>query len=331
VIASIQRPRYKVLINPFGGQGSAARLFETACRPILEAADCTLDVQITERSGHAVDIAREIDIEAYDAILCCSGDGVPHEVFNGLAKRDDAMKALKTIAVGQLPGGSGNAMCWNLTGTGDPSAATLSIIKSTPKPMDLVSITQGDQRFLSFLSQSFGIIAEVDLGTEDLRWMGGARFTYGLMQRIWRQAVYPCDLAVKIAINDKEVIREHYRQHEAQGALEGEKEIPELQFGAVNSELPDDWELIHQPNMGNFYAGNVRSTVSPFFPSAFQALSAITKWWPVASTVIRLTRGRQTHRCPGCPPVRISFPHRYRTTACSIWSALPVTSAVGKL
>lgn len=266
MVASIQRPRYKVLINPFGGQGSAARLFETSCRPILEAANCTLDVQTTLRSGHAVDIAREIDVEAYDAILCCSGDGVPHEVFNGLAKRDDAMKALKTIAVGQLPGGSGNALCWNLTGTGDPSAATLSAIKSTRKSMDLVSISQGDQRFLSFLSQSFGIIADVDLGTEDLRWMGDARFTYGLIQRIWRQTVYPCDLAVKIAVDDKEVIREHYRQHEAQGVLEGENGLPALQFGTVNSELPDDWELIHQPNMGNFYAGNVRGALSHSCP-----------------------------------------------------------------
>jgi sphingosine kinase len=260
-VESQVRKRFKVLINPFGGPGTAAKLFEKSCRPILDAANCSLDVQVTEHSGHATEIAIELDLDAYDAIMCCSGDGVPHEVFNGLAKRYDGMKALKTMAVCQLPGGSGNGMCWNLTGTGDASAATLSIIKSMRKPLDLISITQGENRLLSFLSQSFGIIAEADLGTEDLRWMGGARFTYGLMQRVWKRAIYPCDIAVKVAIDDKNMIRDHYRQGGSKEDImeHDEKGLPELKFGTINSELPENWELVHHPNMGNFYAGNVRS------------------------------------------------------------------------
>jgi sphingosine kinase len=151
-------------------------------------------------------------------------------------------------------------MCWNLAGTGDVSAATLSIIKSIRKPLDLVSISQGEERFLSFLSQSFGIIAEVDLGTEELRWMGGFRFTVGLMHRLWKQTVYPCDLAVGVAMDNKETIREHYRQGIGQDDDDPDNEnrgLPPLRFGTVNSPLPEDWQLVHYPNMGNFYAGNV--------------------------------------------------------------------------
>src|SRR5690606_28696323 len=141
-----------------------------------------------------------LDLDKFDGILCCSGDGLPHEVFNGLAARPDARRALSTVAVGQLPGGSGNAMCHNLTGTGSPSLATLSIIKSVKQPMDLVSITQGERRILSFLSQSLGIVAEADLATEHLRWMGDTRFVWGVMQRLWKKQVWPCDLAVKVSI-----------------------------------------------------------------------------------------------------------------------------------
>lgn len=216
-----------------------------------------------------------MDIEAYDAVVCCSGDGVPHEVFNGFGKRPDAMKALRSIALCQLPAGSGNAMCWNLTGTGEAGAAALAIIKGIPKPIDLISITQGDARFLSFLSQSFGIIAEADLGTENLRWMGGARFTYGLLQRVWKQTVYPCDLAVKVVIDDKERIREHYRQggkrpDDCTSDRLDHMTLPELKFGNVNSPLPQDWELVHHPNMGNFYAGNMAwmSADANFFPAS---------------------------------------------------------------
>jgi sphingosine kinase len=253
--------RFKVLLNPFGGQKNAVRIFETSCRPILDAANCTLDVQTTQHNGHAIEIAESIDISAYEAIICCSGDGIPHEVFNGLSRRKDAIQALKKVAVCQLPGGSGNAMSWNLCGTGEASAAALSIIKSTKKPLDLISITQGEKRFLSFLSQSFGMIADVDLGTEDLRWMGSARFTYGLIQRVWKQTVYPCDIAIKVAIGDKEEIRKHYHKNDVRGSTMDtiEMGLPELKYGTVNSPLPDGWPLVHYPSMGNFYAGNVGS------------------------------------------------------------------------
>ena len=38
---------------------------------------------------------------------------------------------------------------------------------------DLFSFTQGGKRHISFMSQSIGLIADVDLGTDPLRFMGG--------------------------------------------------------------------------------------------------------------------------------------------------------------
>ena len=38
--------------------------------------------------------------------------------------------------------------------------------------VDLCSVTQKDRKFLSFLSQAIGLMAELDLGTEHLRFMG---------------------------------------------------------------------------------------------------------------------------------------------------------------
>lgn len=96
---------------------------------MFEAAHCKFDVEQTLHAQHAIEIAERLDIEAYDGVVCCSGDGVLHEVFNGLFKRDDAARALRKIALCQLPGGSGNAMCWNLTGTSSASLATVAIIK----------------------------------------------------------------------------------------------------------------------------------------------------------------------------------------------------------
>lgn len=39
-------------------------------------------------------------------------------------------------------------------------------------PTDVFSVTQKDTRVLSFMSQAIGLMSELDLGTEHLRFMG---------------------------------------------------------------------------------------------------------------------------------------------------------------
>ncbi|EEP81070.1 conserved hypothetical protein [Uncinocarpus reesii 1704] len=228
-------------------------------------------------NNHAVEIAQKIDIQAYDVIVPASGDGVVYEVFNGLGQRADACEALSKLAVAHIPCGSGNAMSYNLYGSGTPSMAALCIVKGLRTPLDLVSITQGDRRILSFLSQSFGIIAESDLGTDNIRWMGSARFTYGFLVRLLGKTVYPCDLAVKVEVDGKERIKDHYRSesqqksaHSTAGDEPRSPGLPPLRYGTVTDPLPDDWELITHDKMGNFYAGNM-AYMAPdanFFPTA---------------------------------------------------------------
>jgi sphingosine kinase len=275
-----RKKRIKVLINPFGGKGSAHKWYYRDIEPIFAAARCELDVEKTRYQGHAVEIAEKLDIEAFDVIASCSGDGLPHEVFNGLGRKPNATRALSKIAVVQLPCGSGNALSLNLNGTDSTSLAALCIIKGLPTPMDLVSVTQGDRRTLSFLSQSAGIVAETDLGTENIRWMGSARFTYGFLVRLLGKTVYPCDLAIKVEIPDKEGIREHYRAAVADRSVpragqfattsEEPQGLPPLKYGTVQDPLPDGWNLAPYDKLGNFYAGNM-AYMAPdanFFPGA---------------------------------------------------------------
>lgn len=169
----------------------------------------------TSYSGQAVELARDLNIDDYDIAVPCSGDGLPHEVFNGLAQRPDARHALAKIAVCHVPCGSGNAMSCNLYGTHRPGPAALAIVKGVPTPLDLVSVTHGDRRTISFLSQALGTIAECDLGTEHLRWMGASRFTYGFLRLVMQKKTYPCDIAVKVEIEDKDDVKEHYRRQVA--------------------------------------------------------------------------------------------------------------------
>jgi diacylglycerol kinase family enzyme len=48
-------------------------------------------------------------------------------------------------------------------------------------PTDIFSCTLADRRILSILSQTIGFLADADLDTEHLRWMGDARFVWGVI------------------------------------------------------------------------------------------------------------------------------------------------------
>ncbi|QDS74307.1 hypothetical protein FKW77_003923 [Venturia effusa] len=289
---SQKHKRIKVFINPYGGAGKARKYYTRDIEPIFKAAKCYPDATTTQRSGHAVELAEEMELDRWDVVACCSGDGLPYEVFNGLGKRTNARTALAKLAVVQLPCGTGNAMSLNLNGTDSPSLAALAVVKGIRTPIDLVSVTQGEKRTLSFLSQSVGIVAESDLATENLRWMGSARFTFGFLQRLLGQTLWPVDLAVGVAIEDKAAIRSAYKQfigspppkskhisasssdtelRSASPSAEGEDEgLPPLKYGTINDPIPSSWTLEPYPNLGNFYAGNMAwvAADTKFFPAA---------------------------------------------------------------
>lgn len=83
-----------------------------------------------------------------------------------------------------------------------------------------------------------------DLGTEDMRWMGDARFTVGYVQGALARRTYPVELAVKVIAGgvDKMALGKEYNDAlarpppslpQAAGDV-----LPELQFGTVGEELP---------------------------------------------------------------------------------------------
>ena len=51
-----------------------------------------------------------------------------------------------------------------------------------PMKVDLLSFTQGNQKRISFMSQTVGLMADLDLETEHLRWMGDLRFVWGFLR-----------------------------------------------------------------------------------------------------------------------------------------------------
>ncbi|TFK42544.1 ATP-NAD kinase-like domain-containing protein [Crucibulum laeve] len=203
--AGVKRARrLKVLVNPHGGTKQAVALFIKIVEPILRTAGCHCDVIHTTHQGHAYEIAKDLTLD-YDAIITVSGDGLIHEVMNGIAQHADPIRAF-SIPIAPIPTGSGNGLSLNLLGITDGldvAVAALNVIKGRPMKVDLFSFTQNGKRTVSFMSQALGLMADLDVGTEHLRWMGDVRFMVGLIRGIIQFKPCPVQLSFKVAENDK--------------------------------------------------------------------------------------------------------------------------------
>ncbi|CAG8463591.1 2665_t:CDS:2 [Gigaspora rosea] len=234
----------KVFINPFSGTGKATKVFNSEVKPIFDAAGCTYDITITKDVNDARDIMQTIDLKPFDAIVGVSGDGIIHEIINGLLTRENINDA--TIPIGVIPAGSGNALNICLHGEAVCKSlqhSALTIIKGVPMKIDVCSITQGDKRFFSFMSQTYGVIADCDLATENLRFLGGLRFYIGAVKAIIEGRGYGCELAMKVAESNKEIIRDTYRKEYASIR----NSVPmscDHKYGTVNDPIPDDWTIL---------------------------------------------------------------------------------------
>ncbi|WPK24553.1 hypothetical protein PUMCH_001831 [Australozyma saopauloensis] len=277
---SFHQPRILLLLNTKGGKGDGAAIYKSQIEPILRAARTQFTCIETTHSKHAMQIGQEVDISKYDIVACCSGDGIPHEFINGLYKRQDSADAFNKLAVTQLPCGSGNAFSLSTYGTCDSGLATLEMLKLSTMKMDVMLLQQRDNTFLSFLSQAYGAIADSDIGTEHLRWMGPVRFELGLAYKVFTKARYPCDLYVKYAIENKQQIKDHFRLYNKYQDSKVTTEVLEVtseelrsKYPSITSSIPDDWKALPSQEMDNlsiFYVGNMPYvlTDAQFFPAA---------------------------------------------------------------
>lgn len=182
--ATDQRPRRVVIIlNPVSGPGNALKEYRQTVQPALDAAGVQHTLHVTEQAQHASAITAGLDLSEVDAMLFMGGDGTVHESLQGLLGRPDWQK-VACVPMAQLPAGSGNALAAN-SGMWNLATALHAVVKGRTAPIDIISVLQPPHaRRYAFLSITFGMIANLDIGTEHLRWMGGARFTVGALQQI---------------------------------------------------------------------------------------------------------------------------------------------------
>ena len=169
--------RILVLLNPFGGHGAAREAWNTVVKPSLAILRVNYELIETKHANHAFSLMKvDLDLKLYRGMIVISGDGMLHQVLNGLyARANFQVSVLKEIThklpILVVPGGTMNGFSSSLN-CSIPQAAMLKLASCTkPSLLDCYTITTASaQKFIDVHCMSAGIVADHDnLLERDLR------------------------------------------------------------------------------------------------------------------------------------------------------------------
>jgi len=119
-----------VILNPTADHGRTSRLQSLIPTWAEEFGGCEL--WLTERPGHATELARAAVDQGCQLVIAAGGDGTMHEIINGLAGDGPA-----TVPLGIIPLGSGNDYPHGLGLAEDPRQAYRRIFDGRQMVVDL--------------------------------------------------------------------------------------------------------------------------------------------------------------------------------------------------
>ncbi|KAL3791593.1 hypothetical protein HJC23_012183 [Cyclotella cryptica] len=254
----------------------AKYVYEKMLNPMLEQIGIEHDALMTLREGHARDrmkirlsrSAKESegstdershhnennctintdteskDISEYNAIIAMGGDGILFEIMQGIHARADEKELFAKLKFGIIGCGTSNGLAksilhWSGENYG-PLESIFQICKGSTAPLDIASyqLANTSKTYTSFLTFSWGLIADCDLESECIRWLGSLR------QDIW--AVYRGILCRK-----KYRARLSYLPPNSAGGVTGE--VNSTEFGKP---LSNKWVTI-EDDFIVFWACNV--------------------------------------------------------------------------
>ena len=180
--------RVLVLLNPKGGSCQAHKIYKLIVEPMLRAAQIAVEMKRTEYTKHAQLLTYQLDLDKYTGLVVLGGDGLLHEAINGLLTRRDWARVSK-LPICIVPAGTGNAVARSV-GMLDSVLATYSLIKGNTRQYDAVLYEQDGRRFYGHFAFMWGLVADIDIEGNTMRWMGHKRVFWATLARLIKMQRY---------------------------------------------------------------------------------------------------------------------------------------------
>lgn len=129
---------YYVILNPAADRGRARRHVGTI-RDAFRRAGARAEVAMTVSRGHGAELAAAAARAGQSAVVAVGGDGIVHEVANGLMR---AANGARTVPMGVIAAGSGNDFVKMLGTPTEISGAVARIVAGEPRAVDLGEVSR---------------------------------------------------------------------------------------------------------------------------------------------------------------------------------------------
>eukprot|EP00834_Sanchytrium_tribonematis_P003705 NODE_153_length_15389_cov_1.201439.p3 type:complete len:398 gc:universal NODE_153_length_15389_cov_1.201439:11885-10692(-) len=168
-----------VLVNPKSGKKKGRKIIDKV-EPLLKLMNLNFTIIITKSQRH-ID---EINFAMYSKIIFISGDGLIFDYLQVSVK-----KQTLDIPIAVIKAGTGNALATCLDCL-DFEIALLTAIFGQTKQLDLTKYTFNTLQYYSLLGFFWGLLSDIDLGSEKFRCMGRLRTEIAAVYYLLRKKNY---------------------------------------------------------------------------------------------------------------------------------------------
>lgn len=155
---------HKIIVNPAAGGGAGAREIPRI-EGLLTGHGLDFDLVLTQRPGHAVELAQQAALEGVGVIVAAGGDGTANEVINGLMEAKQMSE--HRPAMGLLGIGRGCDFAHAVNVPRDLARACQVLAQGHRRPIDLGRVFGGiypqGRYFGSCVGVGFDAIATIEV------------------------------------------------------------------------------------------------------------------------------------------------------------------------
>ena len=200
--------RILIILNPTAGKGKAGQHREEI-EGLLQAAGVNYDIKLTERPGHATEIARLAGSEGYAVAVAGGGDGTVNEVINGLILA--GIEGKPVCELGVLPVGRGNDFAYGADIPKDLADSIAVLVGSYKRPLDVGLIKGGDYPGGKHFGNGIGVGFDTIVGLEAAKMRRVQGFMAYVLGALKTFIIYPLAPLVEIRFNGSTITQKSHQ------------------------------------------------------------------------------------------------------------------------
>jgi sphingosine kinase len=197
--------RLQLILNPRSGKKKTREIL-TRIIPLLQKSYLEFEVIETTQEDKYNKFLETVTPNKTDALVVIGGDGTVYQLLNKLMKREDWRTAI-TIPLGIIPAGTSNGLAKTLLEqsgeTYNVISAAFIIAKGKQKPIDIVQINQDKNSFYSLLSIGWGLVSEIDIESDRLRYLGSLKTDIYFLTKLFNLPSYGGKFSFLPVINNQ--------------------------------------------------------------------------------------------------------------------------------